>query len=188
MSTITAVSSKSAWSRPKNLPFRAFESLPGEMPLGGIRNHGQHQSRLRLWKKYRSIQASVNPVASKYRRAGQVTGLLFRSSEDEGHPDLLGQYTGVGGSCDLEQGEQIVDLRVTTIKPIRKERSRLALSQVEGIIILTNRRRISWSSMAMGACEQELEGTNQHKITEATWEFNAMFDRVKCIYNQSDVE
>ncbi len=180
MSTTTAVTSTSTWLSPEPQVFRAFEGPYGEMPLGGIRNHGEYRSHLRL-KKYQSIQASINPVASRYRRAGQVTGLLFRSSGDKDYPDLLGQYSGTGASFDLGEGEHIVDLKVTTIKPIRQERFQIGLSQVDGVIVITNRRRICWNATIAGACEREMAGLD-HEIREATWEFSAMYDRVKCIY------
>src|ERR1700710_2655539 len=119
MSTTMAISSKSTWSPPvnqNNVPIS--KPLLPVMPLGGFKNHGQYQSRLRFRKRYQSVQASVNPIASKHRRAGQVTGLLLRSSDDQGYPDLPGQYTGPGNSYDLEEGEQIVDLEFTMVKPI----------------------------------------------------------------------
>jgi hypothetical protein len=154
------------------------------MPLGGIRNHGQHQSRILLRKKYQSVQASINPVISRYRRAGQVTGLLFRSSNDRSHPDLLGQWTGAGATYDLNEGEQIVDLEITTIKPICKQRERPGLSQVKAITVVTNCRRIGWGPRTPGVCGPELVDMDQckHIITEAVWDFNAIFDRVLCIY------
>ncbi|KAJ8071256.1 hypothetical protein OCU04_001591 [Sclerotinia nivalis] len=154
------------------------------MPLGGIKNHGQYQSRVPLGKKYLSVQASINPTMSKYRRAGQVTGLLFRSNNDPSHPDLLGQWTGAGTTYNLEEGEQIVDLEVTTVKPICKQMSRSCLSQVEGITIMTNRRMIKWGPSMWEGCEQELQGVYHYKsvMAEAIWEFNAMFDRVLCVH------
>jgi hypothetical protein len=154
------------------------------MPLGGIRNHGEHHSRLLLQKKYQSIQASINPIASKYRRAGQVTGLIFRSRDDISHPDLLGQWTGSGETYYLDEGEQILDLEVTMTTPRRKLPARPGLSQVEHICLVTNLRRISWDLGTIQICNEELFEMDQskHGITEVLWDFNAIFDRVQCVY------
>ena len=150
------------------------------MPLGGIRNHGQYQSRILLGKKYQSVEASINPAISKYRRAGQVTGLLFRSSDDPSHPDVLGQWTGAGTVYNLNEGEQIMDLEVTTAEPLCKQKARSGLSQVEGVTIVTNRRRIKWNPGTTGVWELDPPSVDQCKknITEVLWEFNAIFDRV----------
>ncbi|RDL40331.1 uncharacterized protein BP5553_00310 [Venustampulla echinocandica] len=181
---IMAVSSKSAWVPPKvYASISPSKSQLPDMPLGDIRNHGQHQSRILLGKKYQSVQASINPVESNYRRAGQVTGLLFRTTADQSHPELLGQWTGAGDTYYLNEGEQIVDLEVTTAKPIRKQMSRRRLSQVKNITIVTNQRRVKWDLAGTliwgGGCVVDMnQGT--HSVTEILWEFNAMFDRVQC--------
>lgn len=156
-------------------------SVDLEMPLGGFRNHGCHRTRILLGKKYRSVQASISHVASRYRRVGQVTGLLFRSSDNPDHPDLLGQWTGPGALYEFDEGERILGLDFTTIKPIQKQRTRSGLSQVAGIAISTNRKKMHWSQEFNG---QEILDVTQCKqsITEVSWEFNAMFDRVRCIY------
>ena len=133
------------------------------MPLGGIRNHGQYLSRIIIGKKYKSVQASFNPATSKYRRAGQVTGLLFRSSDDPGHPDLLGQWIGTGTAYDFEEDERITDLEFSTAAPICKQRARPGLSQIQGITIVTNRRRLEWSSGASMVWELESLGLENSK-------------------------
>ncbi|KAF4637822.1 hypothetical protein G7Y89_g243 [Cudoniella acicularis] len=181
IATTRAVFSTSPWLPPNDYTSISYaESRPREMPLGGIRNLGQQQSRLLLEKKYQSVQASINPVMSKYRRADQVTGLLFRSNHDRSHPDLLGQWTGLGETYNLGEDEQILGLEVTTIKPRYKLMAR-PLSQVEGITVVTNLMRITWRK---GVCTQELAGLDQGKrgITEVLWDFNAIFDRVQCSY------
>ncbi|ESZ99101.1 hypothetical protein SBOR_0511 [Sclerotinia borealis F-4128] len=135
---------------------RSLEGQLPEIPLA-IKNHGQHQSHMLLRKKYQSIQASISPAITMYRRAGQVTGLLFRTNDDPSHPEILGQWTGTGTTYTLEEGEQIMDLEVTTTTPIRKQRARFGLSQVDGITIMTNRRRIRW-----GPRIQKLPRLNLH--------------------------
>ncbi len=147
------------------------------MPLGGIKNHGEHRSCLRLEKEYQSIQVSINPTTSKYRRAGQVTGLLFRSSHDK--RDLLGQWMGAGDTCVLEEDEQILALEITT----RKLRllARPGLSQVEGITLVTNLKRVDWGPS--GPRETVGKGHSQQRLVEITWDFNAIFDRLRCIWS-----
>ncbi|KAF4637138.1 hypothetical protein G7Y89_g928 [Cudoniella acicularis] len=154
-----------------------------EMPLGGLWDHGEQRSCLFFAKQFSSIQASVNMTESKYRRVGQVTGLLFHSS-DEGYPDLLGQWTGAGETYYFEVGERILDLSVATIKPKEKILIRAQLSQVEGITVVTNRKKITWSRTAP-RFKVEFIITNQwrQKISEVSWDFNAIFDRVKCNYS-----
>src|SRR3954453_18202469 len=111
------------------------------MPLGAFKTHGEHRSCLELGKKYRSVQVSINPITStKYRRAGQVTGLLFRSGDSR--PKLLGQWTGAGNTCVLEEDEQILALEFTTCKP--RLVARPGLSQVEGVTLVTNLKRVDW--------------------------------------------
>ena len=156
-----------------------------EMPLGGIRSHGAYRSHLLFKKTYRSIQASLNPVVSSYRTAGQVTGLLFRSSCNEAHSDLLGQLTGSGPSYDLDEAEQILDLEFTTMKPRRPVLARHSLSQVASITVVTNLRRICWGLNARKGCVPKLADLagSEHRIIEACWDFNAMFDRLRCTYS-----
>lgn len=115
------------------------------MPIGVIRNLGEHRSRLLLEKKYQSVQASINAVMSKYRRAGQVPGLLFHSNDDKSYPYLLGQWTGAGGTYDLEEGEQILVLEATMCNPRCRLPEPPGRSQAEGITVVTNQRRISWN-------------------------------------------
>lgn len=172
-STAPAVSSRSAWLSPVA---DNFPTIPGEIPLRGVGNHGQHQSHLRLSKNYQSVQASVNFVVSKHRRVGQVTGLLFRS-RDNAYPDLLGQLTGLGDIYDLEEDEEIVDLQFTTARPISLQRSRIGLSQVEGITVVTNRRKFSWGPKTSGEVGYRPLGPYA-KTKEVTWVFNAIFDRI----------
>ena len=124
---------------------------------------------------------------TKYQYTKQVTGLLFCSSNDKNHPDLLGQWIGASKSCDLEEGEQIVDLVVITTKPTFKSTACSGLSQVEGITVVTNRRRINWGSGAVQVCGGGLidVGRSEHRLSEVVWEFNAIFDRVRCIYRET---
>jgi hypothetical protein len=148
------------------------------MPLGGIKNHGEHRSWLQLKRRYRSVQVSINPATStKHRRANQVTGLLFRSGD--GRPDLLGQWTGAGDTCVLEEDEQILALEFTTRKPGLAARP--GLSQVEGISLVTNLKRVNWGPSR----PRELagKGHSQQRIVEITWDFNAIFDRPRCIWS-----
>jgi hypothetical protein len=149
------------------------------MPLGGINYHGQFQSRVLLRRRYQSVQASINPVTLKYRRAGQVTGLLFRSGDDPNHPDVLGQWTGPGAVYDLDEDEQIVDLELTTAKPTCRQRARPGLLQIVGVTLVTNLRRLNWGPRTTDVCGRKEE---DHIITEVSWEFNAIFDRVICSY------
>jgi hypothetical protein len=153
------------------------------MPLS-IGSHGKYKAQVQLTEKYRSIQAAINPVGSKYRRAGQVTGLLFRSNNDASHPDLLGQWTTAGSTYYLSEGEQIVDLKPTTVKPLERQIARLALSQVNGITIITNYKKITWNLNTVGLfLEEHIEESHfKRTIIEVCWEFNAIFDRIICIY------
>jgi hypothetical protein len=171
-----ALISQSLWSAPHN-PVAAShsESRLQEMPLGGIKNHGEHQSWLQLKRKYRSVQVSINPVTLRYRRAGQVTGLLFRSGHDR--PDLLGQWTGAGDTCVLEEDEQILALEFTMCKPGLVARP--GLSQVQGVTLVTNLKRVDWGPSR----PRELVGKShcQQRMIEITWDFNAIFDRLCCI-------
>ena len=153
------------------------------MPLGQIKKHGEFRGRLLLKRGPQSIHASISTVMTKYRRVGQVTGLLFRSGNDRSHPDLLGQWTGAGETYDLEEDEWIVDLMVTTTKPRRKLLERPGLSQVEGLTVFTNRRRMEWSSGTAQVCDISDAGRFEKKISEVTWDFNAIFDRVRWTYD-----
>lgn len=152
-----------------------------DMPLGGVRDHGEHRSRLKLTNHFRSIQASVLKQTSEFRRMGQVTGLLFRSENDEGYPELIGQWTGPGETYHLEEGEQILGLEIFEIKPRYRIPSRQGLLQVDGITVVTNQRRISWNRRTASGFVVEM--TTEQKgpsVREISWDFNAIFDRVKC--------
>ncbi|KAF8847836.1 hypothetical protein BDZ45DRAFT_811261 [Acephala macrosclerotiorum] len=153
-----------------------------EMPLGGIKNHGEQNSQLFLADQYAAVQASINATESKYRRMGQVTGLLFRLNNNEGHPKLLGQWTGAGEVYRLEEGEQILDLDFTTTSPICSIPARPGLSQVESITLVTDMRKITWNPATAPAFEVEPTDQVMHKVTKVVWDFNAVFDRVKCSY------
>ena len=179
--TTTIASSKSTWSCPVNRVFNSFDATAPERLLGG-RKHGEFKCRLLLDRRLHSIQASVNTVWTKYRRVGQVTGLLLRL-EDSSYPELLGQLTGTGETYDLEEDEWIVDLKVTTTKPLGRRTFRPWLSQMEGITIVTNRWRIEWGSEIVQPVS-DISDTDlyKQKVSEITWEFNAMFDRVQWTY------
>jgi len=152
------------------------------MPLGQIKKHGEFKSQLLLKRRPQSIQASINTVMTKYRCTGQVTGLLFRSGNEKSHPDLLGQWTGAGETYDLEEDEWIVDLVVTKTKPRCVPVARPGLSQVKGITVVTNRRRMEWGSGTAQVCDISDADRCEQNISEVTWDFNAIFDRVQWAY------
>jgi hypothetical protein len=145
------------------------------MPLD-IKNHGESHLRIDFRKNYRSVQACINLHPSEYRRSGQMAGLVFYATTEHRYPDLLGQFASFGKTYDLEEGERIVDLVVAWTKPKCRIASRLGLSQVAGVTVLTNRRRLSWTP------EAQVCSPNSGRITEVIWDFNAIFDRVQCIY------
>jgi len=95
---------------------------------------------------------------------------------------LLGQWTGAGATYDLDESEWIVDLVVTTTKPICNPAARSGLSQVEGIIIVTNRRRMEWGPGTAQVCNTSATDWCERRISEITWDFNAIFDRVQWTY------
>ena len=141
------------------------------------------RSHLLFEKRHHSVQASINPTDSNYRRAGQVTGLLFRSFDDIAHPDLIGQWTGAGPVYNFDEAERILDLVVmTTAKPRRKVMVRSALSQVVSIMVVTNARKIHLGPRTADVCDQ-LMSRSENSIREVFWDFNAMFDRLRCVYN-----
>jgi len=166
--TTTIALSKSIWS-PKNRDIELPEMFH-------IKNHRKFKCRLLLHRRLQSVQISVNTVLTKYRRVGQVTGLLFRSGNSS-YPELLGQLTGIGKTYDLDKDEWIIDLKVTTTKPLCRQAVELRprLSQVEGIAIVTNRRRIEWDSEIP---VDHISDTDLQKVSEITWEFNTIWDRV----------
>lgn len=160
-------------------------SHDGEMRLGGNRAHGEHQSCVFFTKRYRSVQVLLNPAGLKYRWAGHVAGLLFRPSDDTAYPSLLGQWTGANGpTYDLHEDETILDLVVTTTRPRGRIRWRPSLSQVVDITLITNLREIHLGLETTRPGEQEAMGMphGKHGVIGARWEFNALFDRVRCIY------
>lgn len=154
-----------------------------DMPLGGIWDHGVYISYLRFKKTYYSVQPSLNPTDSDYRFAGQFTGLLFRSNDDTDHPDLLGQWTGPGPVYNLDEGERVVDLIVKTTKPRRKVMARLALSQVASITVVTNTRKIHLGPKTADNCDEMHMPRCMYVVAEVRWEFNAIFDRLRFMYN-----
>ncbi|KAH6719313.1 hypothetical protein BKA61DRAFT_597333 [Leptodontidium sp. MPI-SDFR-AT-0119] len=163
---------------------RSIASVPlsRELPLGGIRDHGEHRSRLKITKRVCSIQASVLKQPSEYRRMGQVTGLLFRFENEDGKgcPELIGQWTNPGEICHLEEGEQILSLDISEMKPRCRIPSRQGLLQVGGMTVVTDRRRISWNRSTESGFVVELTAEQKGPmIREISWEFNAIFDRVK---------
>ncbi|PVH75964.1 hypothetical protein DL98DRAFT_373857, partial [Cadophora sp. DSE1049] len=175
------ISIRSASSTPANLLITNTPSL-GDMPLGGVRDHGEHRSRLKITNRFCSIQASVLKQPSEYRRMGQVTGLLLRSENEdgEGYPELIGQWTNPGEIYHLEEGERILALEISELKPRYRIPNRQGLSQVDGISVVTNQRRISWNRSTVSAFV--VETTEEQKgpmVEEIFWDFNAIFDRVK---------
>ncbi|KAL5330349.1 hypothetical protein ACEPPN_003876 [Leptodophora sp. 'Broadleaf-Isolate-01'] len=179
IATTTALISQSLWLAPHNPAVEShLESRLPEMPLGGIKNHGEHRTCVQLNKKYWSVQVSINPVTStKHRRAGQVTGLLFRSSD--GRSGLLGQCTGAGDTYVLEENEQILALEFTTRKP--KLLARPGLLQVEGTTLITNLKRVNWGLRR----PRELagKGHSQQQMVQVRWDFSAIFDRYRYIWS-----
>lgn len=151
------------------------------MPLS-MKGHGAYHSRVLFKEKYHSIQASLSPTTtSTFRPAGHVTGLLFRSDAQKAYPDLLGQWTGPGPSYILGEAEQILGLIVETAKPGRRLLRRPPLSQVTNISVVTNLRKIHLGG-EIGREEPIGRSLNENRIVEAHWEFNALFDRVRCVY------
>ena len=153
-----------------------------EVPLGGIWDHGEHISRLEITKRIFSIQASVLKQPSEYRRMGQVTGLLFRFENEDGkaYPELIGQWTNPGQIYRFKEGEKILSLDVSEMKPSIKIPSRQGLSQVDGMTVVTNQHRISWNRSTESGFVVELTAEQKGPMmSRISWEFNAIFDRVK---------
>jgi len=144
-----------------------------DLPFGNFRSHGQQKSRLLLNQIYYSVQASTNPAMTRYRRFGQVTGLLSKTDED--HPHLLGQWSGTGETYYLEEVERIIDLIIGMDQPINRPLTNIGLLQVAGIIMLTDTRRISWGPSISDICERR-----DGDLAEVIWEHNAIYDRVTC--------
>ncbi|RFU34762.1 hypothetical protein B7463_g1519, partial [Scytalidium lignicola] len=179
LATTTVSSFISPWV-PPDPPAQLYKGPLRDISLACIGSHGVYRSRISLEKNYSSIQASISLVASKYRRVGQVTGVFFRSNHDISHPDLLGQWTGEGEIYHFKEGEQILDLEVTMIKPACKLPPRAGLKQVKEVTIVTNQRKVSWGQDTMQIHDRDLIDTSQDedRISEILWEFNAIFDRV----------
>ncbi|PQE26243.1 hypothetical protein CJF30_00000989 [Rutstroemia sp. NJR-2017a BBW] len=97
-------------------------------------------------QNYQSIQASISPAATKYRPAGQVSGLLFFSRDDPTHPEILGQWTGPGPLYHLEKGEQLIRCEASTTGSIAQQDPRR--SEFEGVTVVTTNKTIRWSSVA----------------------------------------
>lgn len=149
------------------------------MPLGRIKSHGEFKNHYLPDRWLQSIQASVTTAMTKYRRVGQVTGLLFRSGSNR-YPELLGQLTGTGETYNLVENEWVVDLKITTTKPLSVAMVSTGLSQIESITIVTNRRRIGWGlNILQPVCDNLDSDLCKQKVSKITWEFNAIFDRVQ---------
>lgn len=145
--------------------------------------HGDITRRLKLDGKIRAVQVSVNTVPTRYRRAGQATGLLLHAA-DSNHPELLGQLTGAGETYELEEDEWIADLKVTTTEPDNVIVAHEELSQIEGLIIFTNQRRIEWGRGPMiiqSCCNGADTDFHKRKLLEVTWNFNAIYDCVNMV-------
>lgn len=131
------------------------------------------------------MQASLYPADLEYRYAGHVAGLLFRSSNNTAYPDLLGQWTDTSGPIyELYENETILDLAVTTTRPRHEILSRPTLSQVIDITLRTNLRKICLGQETTASVKQEIIGMSHSKdrVIGARWDFNAIFNRVRCIY------
>ncbi len=95
------------------------------------------------------------------------------------------QWIAVGKKYELEAAEQILDLKITTVRSRFDRRIvRPGMSQVESVTILTNLRKICWGP-SMADMYDEGEDEKTHTIEEIVWDFNAMFDRVQCTYNET---
>ena len=150
------------------------------MPLGGIRSHGEVKHKLQLGRRFKSIQASINSVSTKYRAERQVTGLIFQAEADR-YPELLGQLTGLGTIFTFEEDEWLVDFGITTTRPLdwRLCRVRPTLSQVKELTIITNLRSFTWPSQISQSLQNiPAVGLDNRRLSEITWEFNAIYDRV----------
>ncbi|KAM0311465.1 hypothetical protein ACHAO8_007169 [Botrytis cinerea] len=181
-STNVAASSKSIWVSPVDRD--GFEALSLEETLGGIGVHGEFGRRLLLDKRLQSIRVSKTTVPTRYCHAEQVTGLLFLSV-DSSYPELLGQLTEMGETYHFEVNEWIMDLEIITIKPFTFNGWRHGPAQVKRIIIVTNQRRIELGPEIVQTVH-DISNTQLHKrrVSEITWEFNAMYDRVRWAYEE----
>ncbi|KAM3067222.1 hypothetical protein ACMFMF_009721 [Clarireedia jacksonii] len=129
-------------------------------------------------KRYQSVQVSIDPSTSLYySRAGQVTGLLFRSANDLGHPDVLGQWTGADPTYVFEENEEI-----TGFETILRENVGSQCVPIAGITMVTSCRQIKWGGKVAGENILELSPISQYngksKIETVFWEFNADFVRI----------
>ncbi|EMR85594.1 hypothetical protein BcDW1_5834 [Botrytis cinerea BcDW1] len=181
-STNVAASSKSIWVSPVDRD--GFEALSLEETLGGIGVHGEFGRRLLLDKRLQSIRVSKTTAPTRYCHAEQVTGLLFLSV-DSSYPELLGQLTEMGETYHFEVNEWIMDLEIITIKPFTFNGWRHGPAQVKRIIIVTNQRRIELGPEIVQTVH-DISNTQLHKrrVSEITWEFNAMYDRVRWAYEE----
>ena len=163
---------------------------PQDIFLGMASNLGVARSHHLILNKYHSVQASINPTASRYRDSGQVTGLVFRLKNHECYPDLIGQWTGTGTTYVLEADEQIMDLEVITTSPRHEQFMGPTMSQVQSVTIVTSLRKLRWgrpSTVVLGEGESVDLKQRHLRITEIIWDFNVIFDRVECIYNESRI-
>jgi hypothetical protein len=80
----------------------------------------------------------------------------------------------------LEEDEQILDLEVTRRKP-RCRVPRPWFLQIQGITIVTNLRRITWDSDSSQVSKVSAP-SDVKIISQVVWNFNAIYDDVKCIY------
>jgi hypothetical protein len=154
-------------------------------PYDDLRSNANvmYKSRIVLGKKYyQSIQASISPAATKYRRAGQVSGLLFFSYDDPTNPEMLGQWTGPGPVYHLKKGEHFISFEASTTGPLPWQAR--WKSQVEGITVATTAKTIRWGSAGMEVLEEESPAAHPHEgtATAVVWEFNASSDLVCCTY------
>jgi hypothetical protein len=149
-------------------------------------NHSiMYKSCIILGKQnYQSIQASISPAATKYRPAGQVSGLLFFSHDDPTHPEILGQWTGPGPLYHLEKAEQFIRCETSTTGSIAQQDPRR--SEFEGVTVVTTNKTIRWSSVGMEVLEEESPVPQPHEgtATALVWEFNAFADLVYCTYDK----
>ncbi|TEY48015.1 hypothetical protein BOTCAL_0299g00100 [Botryotinia calthae] len=181
-STTVTTSSKTMWFIPADRD--GFEDLYLDEILGGAEAHDEFGRRLLLDKRLQSIRVSKTTVPTRYCHAEQVTGLLFLSV-DSSHPELLGQLTELGETYHFEMNEWIMDLEIININPFTLNGWSHEPAQVERIIIITNQRMIELGPEIVQT-DHDISNTQLHKrrVSEITWEFDAMYDRVRWAYQE----
>ncbi|KAF7853295.1 uncharacterized protein EAF02_011949 [Botrytis sinoallii] len=109
-------------------------------------------------------------------------------SLDGSYPELLGQLTEMGQTYHFEVDEWIIDLEIITIKSCVFAGWSHELSQVKKITIAKNQRRMELRPEIVQIA-YDVSNTQLHKrrVSEITWEFNAMYDRVQWNYQEDRI-